>query len=881
MGRWLLVWRMRMRSLLRGGDVERDLARELGGHLDALIDEKRAAGLSPREARREAMREFGAVGGVSEACRDTRRVAVIQNLLRDLRFAIRGLLRAPVLLVAATASIGLGVGANLTLFALGSQLLLSVPTAASPGDLVFIRTGNGSHVSFAAWRGLDDSRALGGVAGYQLEAGVNWRGPSETITVSPLIVTANFFDVLGVPLARGRGFSAREAALERHPRLVVLSHGFWERRLGADPDVLGTTLVLNGEPYSVTGVLPADLVSLPGYGLTPDLYLPANRALMPQVDANRPAVMLVGRRHAGQSVEAARTAVATVLSTLSDQLDDRELGTLTALAPFGSVGQMEDADVLAAFMVMLMLVAGLVLVIACANVAGLLLARATTRGREVALRVALGAGRWRLRQQFLAEGFVLAVAGVLAGALMTLAIGRILPALALPIPIPISLGLALDVRLVLLALALVVLTTISTALVPALRTSRASAAPSLRVTGVTTGRRQRTRRVLVTGQVAVAVILLFTALLFLRNLSRASSIETGFDVAHLTVGEVSFVEGRQGHPAEPALDVLASELRRVPGVREVAFTEGVPLTLFFGATVGTSATFGDDPEPRRIDYVGNIVGPDYFDALGIDVLAGRAISAGDGPGAPRVAVVNQEFVRRYFDGESPIGQRLVEQGSRERETLTIVGVVADSRYRTIGEGPTPAIYRAYAQQAELPRMARLLIRAVAPGAVRPDDVRAAVRRVDASAALELEPLEAMLAFAFMPSRVGAVLVGTLGAIGTLLAMVGLYGVIAFTVQRRTAEIGVRVALGASRRQVVALVLREGAWLVGGGAVAGSLIALLLAQPLAAFLVAGLSPADPVSLAGTVALLVLVSLAALLGPMRRALGVAPLAALRTD
>ncbi|HVR43212.1 MAG TPA: ABC transporter permease [Thermoanaerobaculia bacterium] len=692
MTRWLDLLRHRLRSLFRTAAVERDLDRELRAHLAAAVEEKVRAGMAPEQARREALREFGSVAEVAEACRDVRRVSFVQNLARDLKYACRSLLAQPVLLVAATTSIGLGVGANLTIFALAAELLLSVPTASRPEELVHIRTGNGSHVSYPAWRGLDASGALAGIAGYDLAAGLNWRGPDETVALTPLIVTANFFDVVGAPVARGRAFSADEARIERDPHLLVVSHGFWQRRLGGDPDVAGSRLILNGRPYTVVGVLPADVRSIAGYGLKPDVWVAANRALVPLLDDPKGrGVMLVGRRRSGQSVGQARAALAVVAAQLGEQLGDDELKIVTRVSPVGGLGQVEEVQTVGAFFVVLMVVAGLVLAIACANVAGLLLARATTRRRALAMRVALGASRGRLIQQLLTEGLVLAGAGTIFGFALMAVAGSMLARISLPLPLPIALGLAYDGRLLLLAIGLVVLTTLLCSLVPALKATRASLVPSLKeADGVSTHRRITTRNLLVVGQVAVSLTLLVTAVIFLRNLERASSLDPGFDVDPVFVAQVTFVEGKQGTPALPAAALMVDRLRTVPGVREAALAGGVPLTLYFGDWSGNELRLSGRAEPFHAEYSRNFVGPGYFEVLGIDLVAGRTFTTADRAGGPRVVVVNQEFVRRYFEGRSPIGRQIVEG---DRPPMEVVGVVADSLYRSRKARPRRSISR--------------------------------------------------------------------------------------------------------------------------------------------------------------------------------------------
>lgn len=883
MTRWIDVLRRRTLSLFRAANLDRDLDRELRSHIAQQIDERVAAGMTPAEARHTSLRDFGPVTAIEEACRDTRRVTPVHNVIRDFRYAVRTLFRQPVLLVMAASSIGLGVGANLTIFSLANDLLLSPPSAFEADRLVHIRTGNGSHVPYSGWRGLNDSGVLAGIAGYSVEESVNWRGGDVSVTVVPLVVTANFFDVVGVPVARGRGFTADEAAAEREPRLAVLSDRFWQRQLGSDPNVIGRPLVFNGHSYSVVGVVAPGIRSLPGYGLSPDVYLPLSRGLTPGLDDPRtPVVQLIGRLHHGQSVGAARAAVSTVAGRIADGSGDQEFKFITMLSPVGGVSQIKEFQIIGAFFLVLLIVTGLVLAIACANVAGLLLARGTTRRRELAVRVALGASRFRLVQQLLTEGFVLALAGTIAGVALTALMALVMPRIALPLPIPLDVRLAFDHRLAGLAFGLVLVSTMLCSLAPALSATRPAVAPALKQDEPRYAHRRFTLRgLLVVGQVAVTALLLVATVVFLRNLSMTRSLDPGFETDRVVVAQLTFVEGRQGSIRTPAVEAIVERLRALPGVKAAAFTEGVPLTLFSGSRVGTRIRLEGVETPVHAEYDANRVGPGYFAAMAIPLLRGREFEPADRTGAPPVAVINQEFADRFFLGRNPLGLHLHWEERRGSVAVEIVGVVANGHYRTLGEGRNAAIYTPYLQQSAAER----LVHVVANTAVGPDTmipgIRDAVLEMDSSVALTVQPMYSALAFAFLPSRIGAVLFGIMGLLGTVLAMIGLYGVMAFGVARRTTEIGIRMALGASSRAVLGMVMKETAVLVAAGLAVGLGLAALLTQPLAAFVVADLSPRDPLHFAGTALLIAVVTLVASWSPARHAINIEPAAALRSD
>ncbi|HXW05594.1 MAG TPA: ABC transporter permease [Vicinamibacterales bacterium] len=709
---------------------------------------------------------------------------------------------------------------------------------------------------------------------------MNWRNRDESVAIVPLFVTANFFDVVGVPIGRGRGFGTAEAQAERTPRLAVVSHRFWLIRLQGDAGVVGRTLTLNGQPYTITGVLKHDVRSLPGYGLAPDLYLPLSRELLPGLEEPRAAVVqLIGRLRPGQSVDQGRAAISAVASRIGVAEADPEFSTIRDFAHVGGISQVREFKEVGAFFVVLMIVSGLVLAIACANVAGLLLARGTARRREMAMRAALGASRPRLLQQLLVEGLVLTTAGTAVGVGLMALVDVVLSRVPLPFPVPLELRVRFDSRAASLALVLLVTTTLLCALAPAIRATHVALLPALREPDQRGVRRLTLRSLLVAGQVAVAVLLLAAAAVFLRNLSRASLLDPGFRVDDVLVAQLAFVEGRQGVAGRFAVEDVIARVRAVPGVQTAAFSEGVPLTVHSGWRTGTLVRLEGREGLVRVDYDGNRVGPGYFETMGIQLVRGRSFTPGDRGGAPNVAIVNEAFANRYLPGLDPLGRHLSYPD--EGRLLQIVGVVSNSRYRSIGEAGNAALYEPYLQRRAPERLVHLLVRTAGPASALALTMREAVLAADGTTAVSVQPMRSALSFAMLPSRVGAALLGILGGLGTFLAMVGLFGVISFAVSRRTSEIAVRLALGASRGAIARLLLRDAGLLVGGGIAVGLVLAVFVMQPLTAFLVAGLSPIDPLSFAWTVGVLLLASSAAVWGPGRRAVRIEPATALRVE
>jgi predicted permease len=876
---------MRLRSLVFGAHADAALKREIQVHLEEEIDQNVAAGMTAAEARAAALRAFGPVGAIEEACRDTRRVAFIEHIVQDLRYSLRALIRQPLLVAAATLSIGAAIGANATIFNLANELLLSKPTTRRADQLVQIRLGGSSHVSYRQWQDLDASHVLAGLTGFNLESSVNWRGPNGSASLMPIIVAPNFFDVLGVPVAMGRAFTADEARPERNPAVVVVSHGFWQRRLGGDPGVVGSTLQINGQAYTVLGVLPEGLRSITGFGIAPELYLPLSTALMPDLGRlDSAATQLVGRLHEGQGDGAARAALAVVVQRLGVEYGNRNFATVSEFSHIGSIDALGSLRVIAMFFVVLTVAVGLVLAIACANVAGLLLARATVRRREMALRVALGSSRLRLIQQLLAEGFWLALAGTVAGLGVMVGLMSLVSRVSLPVPLPVELRASFDTRLLAFCTATTVATTLLCALVPALQATRHSQLPALKRDETRVGfRRWSLRGLLVVAQVAVAAMLLVTASLFVRNLARAHSTDVGFDTARTMVAQIGLVEGRYTAETGAAwLDDAIERLRGLPGVRSASYAVGAPLTIRSGARSGARLTVAGTGRSFQAMYANNFVGPAYFETMGISLLEGREFRRDDRHGAPAAIVINEEFARRYFPDTDPLGAVLLLPGDLDRAApAEIVGVVRTSKYRSLGEDPTPAMYEAYAQRATVQRVVHVLVQTTSEGAATPRDVAAALAGLDPSAAVEVLPMRNALAFAFLPSQLGAMLLGALGILGLTLATVGLFATVSFAVSRRTGEIGIRMALGATRSSVMRLVMGDAALLAATGAGIGLSAATLAARPLAVFLVNGLSATDSVALAGTVGLLAMVCVGAAWAPTRRAVRIDPVAALRSE
>lgn len=883
MTRWLNVARLRLRSIFHRNHADRELDRELRGHIDTQVDELVARGMPPDEARRVALSTFGGLERVREEARDARGVSVVENIGRDLRYTLRGLRREPMLIIAATISIAVGAGGNLAVFSLAREFMFATPDVRRPDEVVQFQVSHGSHASYQRWRDLNQSGVLQGIAGFSVEKEINWRHGDVTSSLVPMLVTENFFEVTGVPVVLGRGFSSAESRAELDPRLAIVSHSFWQTRLGGDSSVIGRPLVLNGGSYTIIGVLAPGLRGVVGYSISPGVYLPLNRAIVPEMDGESGIVRLIGRLKAGQSIEQGRVAVDAA---------DRRLGRLAGdtvyagVQEFASTGSLagtngpKAARLMGSFFMLLGLVSFMVLLIACANVAGLLIARGTRRRQEIAIRLAIGGTRSRLVQQFLVEGFWLALIGTAAGMGLSMIFMRLMNGISLPVPMPIVLQLAPDPAMFLAAVGVVFLAILLCGAWPAFSATRLSLVPALkREEPFRATRRLTARGALLTGQVTVSTVLLVTAFLFVRNMARTQVTNPGFEVDRSLVAQIGFVRGRPDAEQTLLLQRAVERVAALPGVEAAAYSSAVPLTMYSGSSNGRSARIDDRDASQHVQFSRLMVGPGYFATLDVRLIGGREFATSDAPGAPTVVIVNEEFSRRYFDGRNPVGSRM--RFEKEDAIYEIVGMVANGKHQTLGEEQRAAMYLPLLQHSNGLGVGFVLARVRGDPVVVAGAVRQAIGELDGSIAVQVEPMRSALRMALIPSQVGAAILGTLGVLGLLLAAFGLYALVAYNVSRRVGEIAIRSALGATRGGILRLVVRDAAVLVGGGVLAGLAIAAFVTAPLSTFLAAGLSSRDPVSFGGTFVVFMLVAVLASWLPARQATRVAPVTAMRLD
>jgi predicted permease len=826
---------------------------------------------------------------------------VTSSIASDLRLAWRRTAASPGFALAAVLSLGLGIGATTTLFSVVQAVLLRPLPVAAPERVVAVYTSDHSGPAYGASSYPDylDFRASGvfdGLVAYEM-APLGLAADGGSARVWAEFVTGDYFGTLGVPVSRGRALAPGDDRAGAPP-VVVVSHGLGQRLLGGDA-ALGSTVTLAGRAFTVVGVAEPGFAGMTR-GIAMDVWVPM--ASRPALGADPGALegrgdrglMLLGRLPAGLPMAAAHARLATVAAGLRERHPQewtdvrQETRRISLLPEWQARLQPMLAGPVQVFLGLLSAVAGLVLLTACANVATLFLARLVRRRREVAVRLSLGASRARLVRQFLAETLLVALLGGGLGVLLAYGATAAIGAARLPLPVPVALDVQPDSRVLAVALAVSLLTGLALGLLPSLQASRADVVSGLKDGAPARFGRGRLRGAFVVAQVALSLVLLCGALLFLRGLGRAAVIDPGFDAAPVLAVPVDLVLSGYDEPRIVTYEErLRARVGAQGGVNAVALAANVHLdplsTVRRGLTVEGYAPAAD--EDREVHAAA--VGAGFFEALGLPLVRGRGFTDRDRPGAPLVAVVNETFARRYWPGQDPLGHRLSTSGD-EGPFLVVVGVARDAKYGTLGEDPRAFFYVPFAQDFRFVRSmgafvpATVLVRtgggdlrALAPA------IRQAVQDVDPVVSVSpARPLSDLVGLSTLPARVaGAVLLG-FGALGLGLAALGLSGVVAQSVAQRTREFGVRLAIGAGRGSIVRLALAEGSWLVAIGLVVGVALGLVLGR-LASSLLFGLSAADPVTFVGAPALLLAVALVAAWLPARRASRVDPVACLRSE
>jgi len=815
------------------------------------------------------------------------------SLFQDARYAFRTLSKTPGITAAIVVSVALGIAANATVFSVANGLLWGVLPVKDPARLVLFSQGKSfSHPDYLDLRG-QTSQVFDGVAAHFpfIPASIGATGQPERVWGQA--VSGNYFHLLGVNPALGRTIlPADDGAVGREP-VVVLSHALWQRRFGADPAVLGRVLALNGHPYTVVGVAPAGFYGS-DHGIQSEFWAPLSMAeqLMPDLAMNSMRdkrdmhwLMLNARLKPGVSRSQAAAAVNVVKRRLDDSYRKDEKAHYEPVTLDAAGGLIGGAGPQAlGLMAVLMVVAGLVLLVACANIANLLLARATGRQKEIAVRLAIGASRRHLVRQLLVESVLLSLAGAVAGFLLAAVAAAAISRFRLPLPIPIVFDFNVDWRVLLFTAALSVLTGLVFGLAPALRSTHPDLVEALKNETPALGRLRRfsLRNALVVVQVALSLVLLVGAGLFLRSLGNASSIDIGMKPDNVLLMAVDpKLEQYSPEKTRAFLEQIRDRVSALAGVRSVSFVDSLPLSIG-GVSFDFKVADGNGRTPQNLLADTYRVGSGYWGTMGIPLRQGRDFSrkAGD----DRVAIINETLARRAFGNQNPLGRRIESDEPGEKTVYTVIGVARDSKSRTLGEQPQNCAYlfiEAHPEKAFSFFGISIAVRTAAdPGALA-KPVRDQIAALDPNlAVLNTETMRQHVNKSFLLPQISATLLGTSGAVGLTLAAIGLYGVMSFSVRRRTREIGIRMALGAEPHGVLAMVLRQGLALTGAGLAIGLAVALAVGR-LAASLLYGISGTDLITFLAVPAVLVAAALVAILIPARRAARLGPMTALRTE
>ncbi|MGH9495246.1 MAG: ADOP family duplicated permease, partial [Candidatus Sulfotelmatobacter sp.] len=866
------------RCLFRRQQIDAELDEEIRSTVELLADQKIKDGMPPNEARRAARIELGGVEQVKEEVRAVRVGAWLDTLLQDLRFGLRMLRKNPGFTTVTVLTLALGIGANTAIFSVVNAVLLRPLPYRNPDRIVwaterFPFNRNSAVVitpDFIGWKQGNDVFAEIG-AFLKGSPGGNLTGEGEPQRVSVTTITTNFFQMLGIRPVIGRAFLPEEGK-QSESHVALLNETLWRNRFDTDRHIVGKTIDLDGTAYTVVGIMPGSVryprsdVWIP-LALDSEVFSPHSLQWM--------ALTVIGRLKPGISVDEARANLQVLIRRM-DQQYPPQAATFRANAradvvPLHGV-LVQNVRVL---LLILLGAVGLVLLIACANIANLLLSRTAARAKEIAVRVALGAGRWRLAQQILTESLLLGVFGGLGG-LAAGFLGTTLLRQLIPPELPAD--IRLEWRTFGFAAALAILATVLFGLVPALIASFCDANESLKNGPVVNRyRASRVRSVLVVGEIGVSLVLLCGAGLLARTLLRLSDVHLGFDPNHLLLATVErpfTLEDSQQQAAffQQALDLI----RDLPGVQRAAAAEQYPLGGIHDLANQIRLADGTICRPGTPILMDGI-SPGYFRTLGAPLLKGRSFNDGDSAGARRVAILSESLARQAFKGHDPLGQHFgIITGEPE---FTVVGVVADARNSALDQEPLSEIFTPYLQKPSF-RMTFVVRTEGNPHSLA-SGVRSVVLSVDKNQPLaELRTMDEILATEVAPRRFRTLLVGLFALLALALAVVGVYGVTTFSVSQRTHEIGIRIAVGAQRRDVLKLVLVQAALLTMGGVAIGVCAALWLTR-YSSTLLFGVKPTDPITFACASILIVVVSLIAAYIPARRAMNVDPMVALRYE
>lgn len=812
----------------------------------------------------------------------------MQTILQNLRYSLRRLRKSPGFAFIAILSLALGIGANTAIFSLVNTVLLRPLPVEQPERLVNVYTNlnkgrEDSIFSYPNYRDVRDRNdVFTGFMIYRIAPmSLSHQGNNERIW--SYLVSGNYFDVLGVKAMLGRTFQPDEDQTRKSHPVAVMSYGTWQKRFAADPAIVGKTVLINGRNFTIVGVMPKDFVGTE-VAYQAELFVPFMMAevIEPGNDyldcRSCDNIFAAGRLKPGVTRQQAEASLQTLMQQLAKEYPNDNEGRGVKVSPVG-LFLPSIRDSVMGFSWVLMAVVGLVLLIACVNLANLLVARATERKKEIAIRLAIGANRWQLIQQLLTESVLLSFIGGVLGLLLAFAITDYVGKIKLPMDISLTFDLRIDWRVMVFALGVSVFTGLLFGLLPALQSTKADLVQSLKDEGSVAGiRRARLRSTLVVAQMALSVLLLICAGLIVRSLQAAQTMRPGFNPANAVA--MTFDVGLQGYDEARGRAFHKQVLERVkalPGVRHASLAMALPLSLNYN---NNTVYIEGQPPTSNANLplsVTNTVMPDYFAAMGI-ALRGRDFTERDNKPESRVAIVNESFARRFWPGQEAIGKRFNFSGPND-PYWEIIGIAADGKYDSLGEEQKIAVYRPMLR--DYATWTSLIARTAGDPQAVIGAIRNEIRQLDPTLPISgVKTMQEHMNVPLFPARVAATVLGSFGVLALVLAAIGIYGVMAYSVSQRTREIGIRMALGALRHDVAKMIVGQGLKLVSMGVAIGLSAAFLLTRFLAVVLY-GVSATDLMTFVAIPLLLAMIALLACYVPARRAANVDPMKALRHD
>ena len=882
--RTLARLRSALRTLLHKERVETELDAEIQSYVDAVADEKIASGVPPAEARRQALAESGGLEQVKQSVRDQRASTTIESIFQDIHYGLRQMRRNPAFTLTAVLTLALGIGACAAIFSLVSAVLIRSLPYGDPGQLVYLYTPNPRFnvppENFGPAYGdfydiKRESRSFQRITAFE-QSMFSLAGQGSAQRVSAARVDGDFFQTFQALPQLGRGITPDDNQ-PGHESVAVVSHALWQSTFGLAPDILHRSLVLDGKGYRIIGVMPpvfdyphnSDLpYGVPQYKTT-QVWLPLALNAHQMADRDNPSGNAVARLRPDVSIAQAQAELSTIMKRLDKLHDPRMQGWGALLENFvdSTVGHVRS------LLWFLLGAVGLVLLIACGNAANLLLARAAGRMRELGVRVALGAGRSRIVRQLITEALLIGLAAGVIGVAFAYLFLRVLP-LFNPGDIPRLNEASLDMRVLLFIVAISLLTSVLTGVFPALVVSRINLTDFLATTGSRSvaGAHTRVQSALIIVESALVVVLLSSAGLLIRSYINVESVDTGFSQSTLTTS-VQLDSHYSPQKSAGFYRNFYSRLSAIPGVIAVGGINDLPLSNSETMQLFEVAGYANQKDQL---VQARWVTPGYFSAMSIPLLAGRLFSNDDTAHTSQLVIVNQSFANKYFANRNPIGGR-VSTGDNHAQWSTVIGVIGDVRHTSLEESPVPQIYQPVSETDG----GYVVVRTSRTPKAVAAEIRSALHAIDPNlAASDIQTMGQLESAASARRRFQTSLLTIFAAIAFLLALVGLYGLMAYSVGSRTREVGIRMALGAERSDVILLVLKKAALLLALGLISGLVASWFAARAIQAFLF-GVGRHDPITVLSVCGLLAVSGLIAALIPARRAASIDPMQALRTE